>query len=66
MKTQTAFRIHNDTRAEIARIAEKRHLSMNSIVQIALDEYIERFKADEEIPPALLHGKPDADPFTAT
>lgn len=51
MKKKLAnFYLHPDTLAELKRVADKRHVSMATIVQIALDEYIQRFKADEEIP----------------
>lgn len=53
-KTQTAFRLHPDTLARIDKIAEKKHLPRSAIVQIALDEYIERFEADETIPLSAL------------
>lgn len=61
-KTQTAFRLHPDTLAKIDKIAAKKHLTRNAIAQMALDEYIERFEADEGIPLAATLPK-NPDPF---
>lgn len=62
-KTQTAFRLHPDTLAKIDKIAEKKHLSRSAIVQMALDEYIERFAADEGIPITATKSE-EPDPFS--